>query len=66
MNEILKRLNVINKELEELRTKEGEVYTILRNRRRSERDGIVFTLKHLGLNLTNNPYTGWTVWADGK
>lgn len=66
MKEILKRLDEINKDLETLAKGEGETYTILRNRRRAERDGIVFALKCLGLTPTNNPYKGWSVYADGK
>ena len=64
MKEILKRLNEINTDLKELEGKEGEVYTILRNRRHAERDGIVFALKRLGLEVLNDPYNnGWRVFA---
>jgi hypothetical protein len=66
MKEILKRLDEINKDLKTLEKGEGDTYTILRNRRRAERDGIVFALKCLGLTPTNNPYEGWSVYADGK
>ena len=66
MKEILKRLDEINKHLKSLEKEDGEAYTILRNRRRAEREGIVFALKCLGLTPTDNPYEGWSVYADGK
>lgn len=66
MKEILKRLNELNKSLKNLEKGDGDTYTILRNRRRAERDGIVFALKCLGLTPTDNPYEGWWVYADGK
>ena len=66
MKEILKRLDELNNYLKNLEKGEGYTYTILRNRRRAERDGIVFALKCLGLTPTNNPYEGWSVYADGK
>ena len=66
MKEILKRLDELNNYLKNLEKGDGYTYTILRNRRRAERDGIVFALKCLGLTPTNNPYEGWSVYADGK
>lgn len=64
MKDILQRLNEINTDLKNLADKEGEVYTILRNRRHAERDGIVFALKRLGLDVINDPYgNGWRVYA---
>lgn len=66
MKEILKRLDELNNNLKNLEKGDGYTYTILRNRRRAERDGIVFALKCLGLTPTNNPYEGWSVYADGK
>lgn len=66
MKEILKRLDEINKHLKALEKEDGEASTILRTQRRAERGGIVFALKCLGLTPTNDPYNGWSVYADGK
>ena len=66
MKEILKRLDEINKELRGMEGQQGVFHTIRLNRLRSMRDGIVFAIKCLGLIPTNNPYEGWSVYADGK
>ena len=66
MKEILKRLDEINQDLKEMVGQEGDYYIIRRTRLRSMRDGIVFALKCLGLTPTNDPYNGWSVYADGK
>lgn len=63
MNKILMRLDAINLELKELEGKDSEVYTLIRNRRKSERDGIVFALRALGLEPTNHGEDGWSVKA---
>ena len=63
MEKILKRLSEINTKLKELEG-EGDVVTIIRNRYKSERHGIIFALRSLGLEVTHNPYTGnWSVSA---
>ena len=66
MKEIIKRLDEVDAELKEYEGKgDGETYVILRNRRRAERDGIVFALKSLGLNVVHG-IDGWFVYCNGK
>lgn len=63
MEKILKRLSEISTKLKELEGG-GEVAKIIRNRRKAERDGIIFALRSLGLEVTYDPYTGkWSVSA---
>ena len=66
MKEMLKRLDEINTELRGLVGQVGDYYNIRRTKLRSERDGIVFAIKCLGLTPTDNLNEGWSVCADGK